>query len=226
MLKKSFFRTIMAGITTAVILLSSLGAGTAQTAEKASARIPVKWWISSVNSSNTGMAKALEIQKDLYFSPDSKGGAFTIKIDDKKRYQKMDGFGASFTEASAWLMTKKLDEKARKELMTKLFDKTKGIGLSMLRQPIGACDHVIAPYTYDDKPDTDDLPNFSIAHDLDSIVPSIKEALSVNPGRVKVMCATWSPPGWMKSNDSERGTAESQEGTLLDDKYGAYANYI
>ncbi len=49
----------------------------------------------------------------------------------------MDGFGASLTDASAWLIYNILDEKQQKELMYELFSPEIGIGISFLRQPMG-----------------------------------------------------------------------------------------
>jgi glucosylceramidase len=192
--------------------------------EKASSEETVKVWMSQVNSSNDGMSLALTPQADAVFKDDSGTNPHTINVDENVTYQQMDGFGASFTEASSYLVETKLKPEARTALMNSLFDKKTGIGISMLRQPIGACDHVISPYTYDPNKDTDELPNFSIDHDKAYIIPSIQQALSVNPGRIKVMAATWSPPGWMKANNSELGYANGIPGTLV--KYKAYANYL
>lgn len=64
----------------------------------------VQVWLSSVNSTNTGMEKGLSQEASLTFSSDD--GSRTsnlIIVDESKQYQSMDGFGASITEASAHL---------------------------------------------------------------------------------------------------------------------------
>lgn len=174
------------------------------------------------------MEKSLEKQTNLYFQSGKKDTAtYTITIDPGKTYQEMDGFGASFTEASAFLVQKKLSKEQRDMVMHKLFSSKNGIGLSMLRQPIGASDHVIAPYTFDDVkfPDTT-LSRFSIDHDMLYKIPSLQHALSIEPGRIKISCATWSPPAWMKQNNSILGDSNNIIGRLRPDCYNAYANYI
>lgn len=147
---------------------------------------------------------------------------YNITVDQTKIYQEIDGFGASFTDASAYLMYNKLSEDTRKKVMEKLFDRNKGIGISFLRQPMGASDYALKIYSYDDveEGDTDfDLQKFSIDHDKEYIIPLLKEALSINPN-IKIMATPWSPPGWMKTSDSMIG------GSLKPDCYEVYANYF
>lgn len=105
-------------------------------------------------------------------------------------------------------------------------DKKIGIGISMLRQTIGASDHCVAPYNFAPDPQEDSLPNFDFSHESETIFPTVQETLSVEPGRVKVMASSWSAPGWMKENNSELGMYNNQKGTLRTDKYQAYANYL
>src|ERR1700751_5040701 len=75
--------------------------------------------------------------------------ALTIFVDDTVKYQEIDGFGASLTESSAWLLKRKLTDAQRSEAVRMLFDRQKGIGLNMLRQPMGASDFALAEYSYD-----------------------------------------------------------------------------
>ena len=145
----------------------------------------------------------------------------TITVDPSLRYQTMDGVGASITDSSASVLME-LDPAARDATMRDLFVTD---GLSFLRQPIGSSDFVNGPhYTYDDVApgETDyDLSQFSIAHDQAQILPLVRQALALNPS-LKVMATPWSPPAWMKTNDSLIG------GRLIDDPrvYQAYADYL
>src|SRR6202035_5614264 len=112
----------------------------------------------------------------------------------------MEGFGASITDSSAWLLYTKLYTTQRKELLAKLSDPIHGIGLSFIRQPMGASDFALDDYSYDDLPpgQTDpDMQHFSIAHDQSYIIPVLREALALNH-HLKIVATPWSPPGWMK----------------------------
>ena len=72
-------------------------------------------------------------QADVTFG--SGGSGSTITVNPNSTFQSMVGFGASFTDAAAWNV---FNSPRRNEIMTNLFDKNNGIGLSFVRQPIGA----------------------------------------------------------------------------------------
>ena len=184
-------------------------------------------WVSKVNASDSGMEKGLEQQTPLQFRMDDGVNISNlITVEENNTYQTMDGFGASITEASAHMYQTELSNQQQISMMTALFDKETGIGLSMLRQPIGATDHCVAPYTFASSEQADSLPGFDFSHELKEIFPTVEDALAVEPGRVKVMASCWSPPGWMKQNGSELGMYNNVKGTLKTSKYQAYANYI
>jgi glucosylceramidase len=146
----------------------------------------------------------------------------TITVNPAVRYQPIDGFGASLTESSAWLLSTKLTESQRTDLLQKLFDPQKGIGLSLLRQPMGASDFALDPYTYDDMPSGESDPalkNFSIRRDQRYIIPLLRRALTINPG-IKIFASPWSPPAWMKSSQS------MLQGSLLPTAYQPLADYF
>ena len=148
---------------------------------------------------------------------------FTIPVNDAKRFQQVEGFGASLTDSSAWLIANKLTATQRDTLMKDLFDPTTGLGISLLRQPMGASDFsTIGNYSYDDIPAGQSDPNlthFSIDHDRAAIIPQLQAALRLNPN-LKIIGTPWSPPGWMKTSDSMIG------GSLKPDTYQALAQYF
>lgn len=145
-----------------------------------------------------------------------------VIVDEDKLYQTMDGFGASFTDSAAYLIHQVLEPEQRASLMRKLFDPEEGIGLSVLRNPMGASDYAREIYSYNDLAEgqTDlELANFSIAHDEEDIIPLLAEATSLNP-KIKLMASPWSPPGWMKTSGSMIG------GVLKPECYGVYGEYF
>lgn len=148
---------------------------------------------------------------------------YRVVVDPSKRYQTMDGFGASFTDASAYLIYHRLTPHQREEVMRKLFDRKEGIGISFLRQPMGATDYTTKVYSYCDLPpgisEDRELSYFSIDHDRAYIIPLLKMAKSINP-ELKIMATPWSPPGWMKTTGSMIG------GSLLREYYAVYAEYF
>ena len=187
----------------------------------------VNIWLSTVNSTDTGMDKALSNEDSVYFVADN-GERISnlIIVDESKEYQVIDGFGGSITEASAHLYQDVLDSDEQDDVMNALFDVETGIGISMLRQTIGASDHCVAPYNFAPEQQDDSLPYFDFSHELEEIFPTVQDALNVEPGRIKVMASCWSPPGWMKTNGSELGMYNNIKGTLLRSKYQAYECFI
>jgi O-glycosyl hydrolase len=177
----------------------------------------VSVWLTDVSAD-----KWVAGQDDVLFKAKRTANPLTIKIDDGVKYQKVQGFGAAMTDSSAWLIDK-LSTAERTKLMKKLFDPSNGIGLSLLRSPMGATDfNASGNYSYNDMPQgqTDPtLSNFSIQHDVPYIIPALRQALSLNPS-IKIMANPWSPPGWMKTSDSMIG------GTLKSEYTSALANYF
>src|SRR5262245_2468495 len=148
--------------------------------------------------------------------------ALTIFVDDATKYQEIDGFGASLTESSAYLLKRQLTDAQRTEALRMLFDRQKGIGLSMLRQPMGASDFALTAYSYDEMPEgeTDpELKKFSIEHDRADILPVLKEILAINQN-IKIIGSPWSAPGWMKTSCS------IIQGSLRPPPYAPYARYF
>src|SRR6266849_3362654 len=164
----------------------------------------------------------LKQQSSISFSAGSSGSTPTVFVDETEGYQSIEGFGASFTDSAAYLLNEKVPPSQLNSVMTSLFDHTNGIGVSFIRNPMGASDLARYDYSYDDMPagQTDpNLTNFSIAHDLVDIVPLVKLAKQINP-QLKIMANPWSPPGWMKTSDSMIG------GFLLSSDYTPFSNYF
>lgn len=176
----------------------------------------VKAWTSSADGSQRHAALApISLQK----------GAATgrvIKVDPDRRFQRIEGFGAAITDASAWLIQTKLSPKQRKALMRELFDTRAGLGLGATRLTLAASDFSRSHYTYNDMPpgQTDpQLKYFSIAPAKAEVIPTVREALGINP-RLRIFLSPWSAPAWMKSSKS------LIKGSLLPEHYDAFARYL
>jgi glucosylceramidase len=148
-------------------------------------------------------AMLLQAQPSVSFGNGGNSSGLVITVDATSQYQAMDGFGGSLTDSSAWLIWNRLSASQQTTLMQQLFSPSAGIGISFLRQPMGATDFSASGnYSYDDMPSgqTDpNLTNFSVTHDAAYLIPLVKQALSINPN-IKVVALPWSPPAWMKSS--------------------------
>ncbi|MFJ8961671.1 ricin-type beta-trefoil lectin domain protein [Lentzea sp. NPDC102401] len=184
-------------------------AGSTLASPSATAATNASVWLTTGDKAN-----ALTKQADVTFG--SGGTGSTITVNPNSTYQSMVGFGASFTDAAAWNI---FNSPRRNEIMNNLFDKSTGIGMSFIRQPIGASDFSRNFYTYDDGAADPTLSRFSTAHDNAYILPLLQQAKQLNP-QVAVMATPWSAPAWMKNNNS------LIQGQLNDSRIGVYADYL
>ncbi len=167
-------------------------------------------------------SQEMEPQAPVTFITGS-GGTNPVIVDEKQTYQQIEGFGASFTDTAGYILNEVATPSSRANAMTNLFTRIGGgIGLSFVRNPMGASDLARFDYSYDDLAtnQTDvNLTNFSIAHDQADIIPLVQQALLLNP-QLKIMANPWSPPGWMKTTGSMIG------GSLLQSMYSPFALYF
>jgi glucosylceramidase len=113
--------------------------------------------------------------------------------------QSIEGFGACFNELG-WTSLAALYPQERDAVFCELFAPGIGANFTLCRMPIGANDVSRKWYSYDETPDDFALEHFSIANDLETLVPFITSALKHQPDLL-LWASPWSPPTWMKSNN-------------------------
>src|SRR5271165_577680 len=180
-----------------------------------------------VIETTSNLSQRLTWAGDVYFDRRPVSGVPIIHVNDRVRYQDVLGFGAALTDSAAWLIDDELPPAQRAVLLNSLFG-AGGIRLNFVRVPMGATDFTVGgePYSYDDvEPGESDpqLASFSVAHDDAYIVPTLQQMLAIDPS-IALLATPWSPPPWMKSNqsyDNLDGTA-----TLLPSAYAAFADYF
>ena len=184
---------------------------------------PLTGPIVSVWMTTDDRSELLQPQGSVKFSPNPGPTNVVIYVDETQVYQTVEGFGAAFTDSSAYLLNEIAVPSDRDIAMSNLFTRAgSGIGLSFMRTPIGASDFAQQMYSFDDLPQgqTDpELNNFSIIHDQRDIIPIILQAKALNSD-LEVVASPWSPPGWMKTTESMIG------GTLLPSMYDPFAHYL
>ncbi len=123
----------------------------------------------------------------------------TIYVSPDRLRQTIDGFGGCFHE-HGWQALSVLSAPEREEVIRARFS-PEGADLNLARIPIGASDFAIDAYSLADTPEDYALKHFSIARDEKLLLPYIRAALDA---RVDLRCwaSPWSPPAWMKTNNS------------------------
>ncbi|MEV4998292.1 RICIN domain-containing protein [Streptomyces niveus] len=202
-------RTVVRKAVVALSVLTlggSLGLTSSGTAQAADPTAQV--WISTADGSR-------KLASDGQITFNSTPQAIDINVNPGQREQQFTGAGASVTGAAGHLINQ-LPAAQKNALMTSLFSaQGDGIGINYLRQPLGGTDfNQGAAYTYEDNQG-----DFNLGRDHEAIIPVLKQAVSINPG-IRFMGSPWTPPAWMKTNNSLNG------GSLRTDRYQNYADYL
>lgn len=133
------------------------------------------------------------------------------------RRQEILGFGAALTDAACYNLSR-MPESPREALLHAFFD-PRQLGFSVCRTCIGSSDYSRTLYSYDEGAPDPQLRRFSIAHDESYILPTLRRARQINP-ELFLFSSPWSPPNWMKDNNSMKG------GTIRRHLLPVYAQYI
>src|SRR5215510_8335757 len=141
-----------------------------------------------------------------------------VFVDPGRTFQTIVGIGGAITDASAETFAK-LPAAKQFEILKGYFDANNGIGYTLARTNIHSCDFSSSSYTYIEEGDKE-LKSFSVDHDKRFRIPLIKKALSVAGGKLAIFASPWSPPAFMKDNNSML-----HGGKLKPEFYQAWADY-
>ena len=144
--------------------------------------------------------------------------ASSITINTEKKYQKITGFGGSFTEASAHLLNN-LSAKNRRAILNAYFSK-EGANYSLTRTHMNSCDFSLSNYSYTPVENDIALKHFSIQEDKDDLIPMIKDAMKISEEGFQIIASPWTAAPWMKDNNKWVG------GKLLPKYYDTWALFF
>lgn len=165
-----------------------------------------------------------------------------VNIDDER--QVIEGFGASITESSAFVLAC-LSPEDRAMVIRELFGE-QGSNFSATRTVIGSSDFTVhGHYSYDDVPGDKALEHFSLAVHQDgwkrAAYPQIKDeefdmyqficevaALKAEQSdrTWRLVGSPWTAPAWMKDNGLYFDKVHRRGGALLPEYYDAFARYF
>lgn len=142
-----------------------------------------------------------------------------LNIYPEIKYQKMLGFGGAITESVGTILNQ-IPKELANEVMDLYFG-DQGIGYRFVRSHLDSCDFALGNYSAVEDGEDANLTTFSIGRDETNIIPHIKAAYSKARSQLSVMLSPWSPPAFMKTNQSKNGG-----GKLKKEYYELWANYI
>ncbi len=157
----------------------------------------------SIKAQYTVIQSVSTTKENTWFEEKSKvtkneTSAFDVELLKNKPLQTIEGFGGCFNELG-WTSLNLLSEKDRSFIMKELFEPGIGANFNICRMPVGANDFSRDWYSYNENEGDFEMKNFSIANDMQTLVPFIKNAQKYNPD-IKIWASPWSPPSWMKWN--------------------------
>ncbi|MFD0471647.1 ricin-type beta-trefoil lectin domain protein [Nonomuraea thailandensis] len=178
------------------------------------------WLTTTSDSGGRTVTRGLAQQAPIAFGPAGGSANHTITVNEGTTYQQFEGGGASITDTTAHLLRGgPVSAATRDAVMRRLFHPTDGIGLSFVRNPIGASD-LSRPGMVSLDDTCCDLNDFG-ANGYDTNVRLLTaQAKQLNPA-LRVKGVPWSAPGWMKDNGRM-----DQMGWLKWEHYGTYAQYL
>ena len=155
----------------------------------------------------------------LELKPTAGSPAASVFVDTSLRFQEFLGFGGAFTEAASVTLDK-LPAHVRQEILEAYFSPGRGHGYTLCRTHINSCDFALGNYAYTEVEDDVALAHFSVDRDRRSLIPLIRDAMSLAGGSLRLFASPWSPPAWMKTNSRMNGG-----GKLRPECRQAWANY-
>lgn len=144
--------------------------------------------------------------------------AAVLRILPEEKFQTITGFGGSFTESSAHLLSK-LSPAKRKEVIDAYFSDS-GAQYSLTRTHMNSCDFSLSQYSYAPIAGDTILEHFSVKEDKDDIIPMIQDAMAASTDGFKIISSPWTAPPWMKDNNNYVG------GKLLPKYYDTWALFF
>jgi glucosylceramidase len=204
-------RTFLKSVSAAAVAVGAAGHALPMWAQGAVSSAPVKVWC-------TYRERRHAAEVALAWKPTTLVNADAILLNTHVARQRMLGFGAAMTDAACYVISQ-MKATERAELMHEMFAPGE-MALNVCRTTIGASDYSRKLYSYDESTEPDpELKKFSIDYDKAYILPVLREARKVNP-ELFLFSSPWSPPGWMKANNSMLG------GAMRKLSFGPYAQYF
>ena len=188
------------------------------------------------NANNPSSMKEGKLQKAVYESS-RQGGRFhqipesevqlrnaphaeeiRLRVHTNRRKQTINGFGGSFTDASAYLIHQL--SPAQRALIIDAYFAEKGANYSLTRTHMNSCDFSRFHYSYSEVEGDMELKHFNMEQDHEFLFPMIKMAQQASPDGFELIASPWTAPPWMKDNSDWVG------GRLLKEMQPTWAQFF
>lgn len=123
--------------------------------------------------------------------------------------QRLEGFGGAITDAAGYVYAQMNQD--QKNRMLDMYFSDKGLDYSLVRIPMDSCDFSTHMYSAMEDEKDIELETFSFYDTEKYIIPLLEDAQKRSNKSLKIMLSTWSPPKFMKTNNSRIGGGKLKE---------------
>ncbi|MBN8525217.1 MAG: glycoside hydrolase family 30 protein [Planctomycetes bacterium] len=120
-----------------------------------------------------------------------------VHIEPGHAFQEVMGFGAAFTEAAAFALSRAPAE-AQERILHEHFAADRH-NYRLCRVHMGSCDFALGNWSHVEREGDLALDSHSIDHDRRLLLPLVKRARAIAGDGLRIFASPWSPPGWMKT---------------------------
>lgn len=160
-----------------------------------------------------------KIEKTVAFVPDDGTENEVVNLYPSVTDQTLEGFGGAITDAAGYVFSK-MDAASQERMLDGYFGED-GMNYNRVRIHMDSCDFSTHLYSAVEDESDEDLETFSFADTERYILPLLEAAQRRAGKALKLMLSAWSPPAFMKTNNSR-----IQGGKLKEKYYGRWAGYL
>jgi glucosylceramidase len=128
-----------------------------------------------------------------------------VTVDRSQKFQQMMGFGAAFTDTSAFNIETLAFAQNKAEILEAYWGQS-GLGYTLGRVTLNSADYSVESFNYDNVTNDFSLSNFdsTLGYDRQRVMPLLRDAQATlanwTQDKLWLFASPWSPPGWMKNN--------------------------
>lgn len=157
--------------------------------------------------------------QEAVFAPDESRENEVINLYPFAKYQTIEGFGATLTEAAAYTFSR-MSENSKEEFLEACFGE-EGLNYNQTRMAIDSCDASLGNYSAMDQETDVEMKSFSLARDEQYLLPFYQAVTDKKKAPIETMLSPWSPPAFMKTNGEK-----NHGGRLKKEYYRMWAEYF
>ena len=161
---------------------------------------------------SVGIKKLEQYEKTVEFVDDDGVEDQVINVYPQVKYQSFEGFGGAITDAAGYVF-QQLDPEQQERLLTMYFHPDH-MNYRKVRIHMDSCDFSTHLYSAISDPQDQDLELFDFSDTEKYILPLLAAAQKMAQKPLKIMLSPWSPPEFMKTNNSRKNGGRLKKGIL------------